>query len=117
MKKEYIKSDDGFTIIESLVSLLIIGLVVSLCIIFLNILFSNPGLFLKSEALNAASREIERCIEYRYTNDTTYTTSNNLVINRNIKVENNIIYADINVLHREKSKNILTLHVAYKKEN
>ena len=116
MSSEYINSENGFTIIESLVTILIIGLILTMTIIVFNNLFSAPGLLLKSDAFSAATEEISKCVENRTSTDTIYNVSNNLVLKRKISSVDELLMANVSIIQKHNDNNIITLHVSYKKK-
>ena len=78
--------NSGFTIIETLVAIILLGLVSSMGIMVFNQLWGNKKIMLKKEAFVYASQEIDRCISEKIYSDTVYTNSSgSLSINRRIE--------------------------------
>ena len=91
-----ILKQDGYSIIETLVSFVILGLIVTFTVgVYLN-LFHNPKLILKSEALHLASHEMDCVLNNKTYNDTTYLNEHkNLQILRKISREESLFRVDI----------------------
>lgn len=108
------KSESGFTILESLVGILILGIMLILFAVFFNQIFNNPKLLHRSEAFILAKQEIEKCKNKRLTKDTLYfNEKENLSIVRDINLINNIINAKVTVETKLDKKKILSLSVEY----
>jgi hypothetical protein len=102
--------NDGYTIIETLVSFVILGLFVTFTVGIYISLFHNPNLVLKSEALLAASREMECAINNRSLSDTTFLNeNNNLKIFRKVSKGENIYKIDIFVFFKADTTMLLNL--------
>jgi len=110
-----LKDQSGYTIMETLVSILLIGIIITLFAMFFNQVFSNPKLLLRSEALNLANQEVERSINTKSTTDTSYTNNQaNLRIERKIESEESLVKAIVSVKSVIAGKEILSLSVMYK---
>ena len=57
-----IYSDSGFTIIETLVAIILLGLVSTMGIMVFNQLWENKAIMMKKEVFVYASQEIDTCI-------------------------------------------------------
>lgn len=111
-----IKSEDGFTILETLVSFLILGILAVVIFTILSNLYTNPALVLKQEAFSLASNEINYSM-FNTVGDTSYFSEHkNLIIERNIIKENGLDEIIIKVTHKQ-SKRLLVELEAYKKNN
>lgn len=108
---DLLRREDGFSLIESLIVILLLGLLVTFTAAFFNDLFNRPGVFLKSEALNLASREINYCINNKLTDDTLYNANKDkLQIKRSVTDELNGYDITVNVyLNNHPKVNIVSL--------
>lgn len=110
-----LKDQLGYTIMETLVGIILIGLIITFFAMFFNQIFSNPKLLLRSEALTLANLEIEKSINTKAINDTIYKNTNgNLLIKRNIKQEKKLVKSTVVVQTVSSKDSILTLTALYK---
>ena len=106
---------NGFTILETLVGILLLGLIITFFAMFFNQVFANPKLLLRKEAMVLANQEIERCINYKPKSDTTYFNNNgNLKIYRKLKSSNSLTKAVVTVKVKSSEKEILSFSVMYR---
>ena len=56
---DLLKREDGFTIIESLVSIVLLGLIAGMSIMVISRIYTNPKMLIKGEAGMIASQEID----------------------------------------------------------
>ena len=112
-----LNSQDGYTITETLVGIILLGITITLFSFFFNQVFRNPKILLRSEALYLADQEIEFSINHRITRDTSYINEKgNLLAERIIAKTNGLNKATISVLSKTNKQNILSLSVLYKNE-
>lgn len=111
---DQLKSDKGYIIIETLVGIIILGLVITFFAMFFNQIFGNSKILLKGDALILAKQEIERCIVVKATSDTSYfNIRGNLKIMRRIQIVENLSKADVVVASDSGRNEILSLSVMY----
>lgn len=114
---DQLKGDRGFTLIEVLVSMVILGILTTLTVLFINTFFSNPMVLFRAEALNIAKGELNRCIENKLENDTTFTSGNgSLLIERKIVIEERLTTVNIIVTHKPTERKIINLDRIYKND-
>ena len=102
--------EKGFTIIETLVSIFMVGLILTLTIIFFNNILLNSTFIYKNEAFYLANNEIERVINSGIITDTTYTNqSGSLIIKREIVPSENTIQVVVTVTAKINEKEIVAL--------
>jgi Na+/serine symporter len=105
-----ILGEDGFSIIESLLGIVLLGLIVVFTIIIFNNIWNNPGLAVKSEAFFLASREINNTINGKAFTDTSYNNAqNNLTLNKQVKLADDCYYVEVSVIHIPTKKEIVLL--------
>lgn len=110
------KDENGFTLIETLVSLLILGILVTLTMIMLNKIYANPKILLGREALRLAEAELTYCVNNTSLNDTIYTNERqNLKVKRKITDEGKLAKVEIAVVMNGNNKEILRLETKYVK--
>ncbi|MCW9094792.1 MAG: hypothetical protein OQJ74_03005, partial [Ignavibacteriaceae bacterium] len=69
-----------------------------------------PNILFRSEALNLAKSELNRTVERRLKNDTTYVGLNgNLLIERKVEIEELLTVVKVSVKHKPTEKIILEL--------
>ncbi|MBU0474987.1 MAG: hypothetical protein KKF62_12605 [Bacteroidetes bacterium] len=111
-----LKLEDGYTITEALVGIIILGLTITLFAFFFNLVFSNPKILLRSEALYLADQEIENSLNNKVSRDTSYTNNNgNILVERKISSDNNLTKVKISVFSKSNKQIILSLSSLYKK--
>ncbi|MBI1937431.1 MAG: type II secretion system protein [Ignavibacteriales bacterium] len=80
-----LKDQSGYTLIETLVSIGLLGVLIVLSAMVYKNFFSNPKILLRNEALYLANNEIVNSINKKIFTDTAYTNENkNLSIERKI---------------------------------
>ena len=80
-----LNEQSGFSLIETVVSIGLLGILVTLSVIAYTRFFDNPKILLRNEALYMANQEITNAVNKRRFTDTTYTNINgNLAVERNI---------------------------------
>jgi prepilin-type N-terminal cleavage/methylation domain-containing protein len=108
---DILNKNDGFSLIETLVVILLLGLLVTFTASFFNDLFDKPGLFLKYQALNLANQEMNNCLYNKITTDTSYTISkHNLTVIRKVTEELNGYDISVSVgITDNQNNNIISL--------
>ena len=105
-----LNDENGSSLIETLVSMLILGIVV---VIFFSIyikIFTNPILVYKSEALSMANQEVMNSINKKVCSDTSYyNLNNNLLVERVIEGTNGLYKVQVTVSYSQGQKNLVTL--------
>jgi prepilin-type N-terminal cleavage/methylation domain-containing protein len=103
--------EDGFSLIETLVVILLLGLLVTFTASFFNDLFNKPALFLKYQALRLADREMNYCLNNQVTTDTSYIfPKHNLNVQRTITEELNGYDINVSVsVNNDLKNNIVSL--------
>lgn len=113
-----LKDESGYTIIESLVSLSVLGMLIVLTATILMKVFYNPKLILRNEALLLAKNEIGNSIRYKSTIDSTYTSANgNLLIERRITLQRSLHQIEVSVKMVNSEKEIIRLSASVKNED
>jgi len=111
---DLLKSENGFTIIETLVAILLLGLLVVGATGFFGTLYNSPKILLRNEALALASNEIDRCISYRILTDTLYKNPvGNLQVKRNVIMKADLNEVIVGVYWSDKNKKLIELKVLY----
>ena len=115
---DLLKKEDGSTIIENLVGIIIMGLIVTLSFSVLIKLYSNPSLLQKDEAFLLASQEVSNCINSKSISDTTYkNSSGNLQLTRTITMEGGAYKTTVKVVAVGVNREIITLSSYYVKNS
>ena len=110
--------EKGFTIIETLVSIFMVGLILTLTVIFFNNILLNSTFIYKNEAFYLANNEIERVINSDLVTDTTYTNEKgSLIINREVVPENNTFQVVVTVTAKINQKEIIVLTANKRNKN
>ena len=113
---DLLKSEKGATIIETLVAIILLGLIITISFTIFVRLYGNKTLLYKQEAFQLANQEIINCMNTKIVSDTTYTNKNgNLLIERKINKQSEIYKVIINVNASSDNKNIVTLITTYVK--
>lgn len=88
---DILKTEHGFSIIETLVAIIILGLLAVFITSFFNQMLRNPQLVLRTKAIYLAEQEINYCINRKAFNDTSYINNefNLLILRQVITYENN----------------------------
>ncbi len=84
---DLLKKENGTTIIESLVVILLLGILVTVTAVFFNSLFLNHNM-LKSDALHLAQQEVDRTLSQHAEKDTSYLNSTGNLNVRRIVIQN-----------------------------
>lgn len=112
---DILKKENGTTILESLVVILLLGILITLTAGFFTTLFNNKNM-LKSEALLLAQQEISRVTTEKSENDTTYTNvTENLKVQRFIYKEEALNRVEVMISKTSSDSIILSLKVSYQK--
>lgn len=107
-----LSNQEGFSIIESLVSITILGILIAISVRLFDEIYKAPEILLQREALQLADQELSRTISGNYLNDTTYTnTQQNLIIKKIIKETEleNLREIEVQVLFRTTNKKLLIM--------
>lgn len=105
-----LKNQSGYSLIETLVCISLLGIILFISTSVFVRLFANPKILLKNEALYLANEEINRTIHKRTLTDSTYTNENtNLVIERHIAELNGYAQIEVIVKHVHAAKEIVKL--------
>ncbi len=114
---DILKKQDGYLIIEALVSLIILGFIVVFVSMFFNNIFQNPKILLRGQALTLANQEIERSINIKAQTDSIYKNqTGNLEVRRMIKRNDNLTNINVSIFSTSAKKEILSLSAYYKSE-
>jgi len=109
-----LKNEYGYTLLETLVGIIILGLVIAFFAMFFNQVFANSRIFLIGDATILAKQEIERCINFRIKTDTSYfNNKGNLQVLRDIKFDGELNNAVVTVSSDSGRNEILFLSVMY----
>ena len=85
MDQLVILKEDGFSMIEALVGITILGILFTITIELFGVIYKKPEMLLEREALHLATQELNRSISGNILNDTTYTNrSGNLILKKTI---------------------------------
>lgn len=100
----------GFSIIETLVGIVLLGIIAALSLsIYLNLL-SNPKNFLRGEAFTLASQEVEYIKTFKPVTDTNYfNAKGTLQVNRQIEFQDSINHFSVKVSSKQKNIEIIKL--------
>lgn len=94
---DILKKENGSTIIEALVTIVLIGILVILTAGFVNMLLTNSTL-VKQEALSLAYQEMDRTLSQVTLNDTIYRNEKgNMSVRRIITEDENGLKAEVMV--------------------
>lgn len=102
--------DNGFSMIEGLVSILLVGLILGLSFIILNNLAGSPKLIKRGEAFNLSNQEIQYCKNDTGIEDTSYTI-NGLTVTRSITDRNSFNEFIIRVKCKSNDKTLVELSI------
>lgn len=110
---DLLKKENGTTIIESLVVILLLGILVTLtAMIFISLLL-NPNM-LRSDALRLAHHEIDKTIAQQAEQDTTYTNEQgNLKVHRFVSRTENVYQVEVAVSKNSSDSTLILLKAAY----
>lgn len=108
-----INCNNGTTIIESLVVILLLGILVTLTTSFFTEIFNNQKM-LRGEALQLANQEVERTLSQQSVKDTSYLNENgNLKVIRIVNNENEYYIIAVSVYRRGVDSAIVLLETNY----
>ena len=111
---DLLKKESGYLLIETLVGIILFGMIVTFSLVIFNKIFSNPNNLLRSEALYLAEAEIDNCIKQKSFRDTVYSNESNFLnIYRIIEVKDSVISAAVSVQIIKLNKEIISLSVMY----
>lgn len=111
---DLLKEEHGTTILETLVVILLLGILVTLTASFFSNLFNNERI-LRGEALSIAQQEISRVLSEKSETDTLFKNEKgNLQIRRVVYKEEKLNLIEIMVSKSSNDSLILTLKAAYK---
>ena len=114
---DLLKEEHGTTILETLVVILLLGILVTLTSSFYSGIFNNKNM-LKADALQLAKQEIARVLNEKIEYDTIYyNESKNLKIERNIYKDKILNNAQVSISKSSNDSLILVLNTNYKLEN
>lgn len=100
---------DGYSLIEALVGITILGLLVGFVLMVSLRLMSNPKLTLQHKALLIAENEVNYCQSISVEKDTCYLNSNNtLTVKRTVKIEDNSKIIIITIKHTKSEQVLLS---------
>ncbi|PIP77570.1 MAG: hypothetical protein COW85_08310 [Ignavibacteria bacterium CG22_combo_CG10-13_8_21_14_all_37_15] len=109
---DILKREEGVSIIESLVSIVILGLIVVSGVMVMSGLFTHPRALLKGEACQLASSEIDFSLKHTSLIDTSYTNSTgNLLVKRHIAEIDSLTRIEVKVTYKGTSEEVATLAV------
>lgn len=112
-----LKDEAGYTLIESLTAIAVLGIFMFIVSALILKMFLNPKLVLRSEALLLANNEIKHTLTYKSSNDTTYTNANgNLIVGRRVHVNERINDVEVSVKMVSNPKVIVQLNASMKNE-
>lgn len=104
----------GFSMLETLVSILILGMLITFSIMFFNRIYSNPKILLRKESLQLADTELTNCINANIKTDTLYNNSRgNLEVKRETTVSDYLVSVNVYVYLSGTGEEIIHLHTAY----
>lgn len=113
--KKYLLDEQGFSIIETLTAIVILGLIMAFSAMLVKGFFFSPKGPLKGEALTLASGEMDHTINTSLRTDTSYFNApGNLLVERNITEKDSLLSIGVSVKSRRTEQVVLTLH-AYRK--
>lgn len=107
-----LKKEDGFTIIESLVGIILLSLFVGLSAMVINGIYSRPQILMKGEASTLASQEIDYSLKMKPAGDTVYENgSGNMVVRREITQADSLAHIVVTVSAKGSGRMIARLSV------
>jgi prepilin-type N-terminal cleavage/methylation domain-containing protein len=105
---------DGFTIVETLVVITILGLLVTLTSVFFTQIFNNPKKMLQGDAFSLARNEIDYCIRFKPESDTLYKNDiGNLSVKRKVTGNENNFNTSVSVDFIKNKSRLIELKVKY----
>lgn len=100
-----LKNETGYSLIESMVGIVLLGFIVIVTMIIFTNIFSNSKLIYNKEATYLLFNETENIINNRILTDSSYFNKNEtLVIQRKIEKNNNYYIAKIIVKEKKNNK-------------
>lgn len=109
---DILKREEGVSIIESLVSIVILGLIVVLGVMVMSGLFTHPRVLLKGEACQLVSSEIDYSLKHNPLIDTSYTNSTgNLLVKRHVTEVDSLTRIEVKVTYKGTGEEVATLAV------
>jgi Tfp pilus assembly protein PilV len=97
-KTGFIKNEEGFTLVETLVATVILILIVTILSATMNSLFGNKKYFKRNMAFYIAKQEIDNTMALKLTSDTLYTTEKPFFsVERKVRAINKVYSAEVNV--------------------
>ena len=110
-----LKEENGTTILETLVVILLLGILVTLTAGFFTTIFNNKNM-LKGEALQLAQQEINRVLSEKIENDTTYNNeTENLKVQRIITKDVELNSVEVMISKSSTDSLLLLLKACYKR--
>ena len=112
---DLLRDEKGTTILETLVVILLLGILVTLTAGFFRTIFNNKYM-LKGDALQLAQQEINRVLSEKSENDTTYTNeTENLKVQRIITEDVDLNSVEVMISKSSTDSPLLLLKASYKK--
>ncbi len=112
---DLLKNENGSTILEALVVIILIGILSVLTMTFFNVIL-NTSLRTKQEAQTLAYQELNRTISQAARSDSIYLNhKGNLIISRNITEEERYIKAEIEIKKSSSDSTIILVRSKYLK--
>ena len=109
---DILKKEEGMSIIDSLVSIVILGVVVMLTVLVIKGIFTHPRALLKGEACMLASQEIDYSLKYKAIADTTYKNAKgNLLLTRQVSAADSLTRINVRVTYIGTGEEVVTLGV------
>lgn len=110
-----LERENGSSIIESLVVILLLGILVLFTSLFFNRLFNNYNL-VRYEALQIAQLEIVKCIDQSAVNDTFYVSElSKFKISRIVLNDSNVTRVEVIISRIHDGNQIISLKTVYPK--
>ncbi len=111
-----LKDESGYTLIETLVSIGLLGILIVLSATAYTRFFDNPKILLRNEALYMANQEITNSINKKIFTDTTYANENqNLEVRRNVFDVQKLYRIEVAVVFVQTQKELVRLSADMKK--
>ncbi|QQS36966.1 MAG: type II secretion system protein [Ignavibacteriales bacterium] len=112
---DLLNNENGSTILEALVVIVLIGILAVMTTSIFNIVLNNP-VSIKQEALNFAYQEMNRVISQSAMTDSVYTNDKgNMIVQRNITELDSNLIVEISVKKSYSDSTIVSLKSVYKK--
>lgn len=110
--------EEGFSIIETLVGITILGILIVISLKLFGDIYKMPELLLQREALHLATQELNKSISDYQIKDTSYTNQQgNLTLVKTIKEteQENLLFISVSVHFKSNKKTLITLSTYLKK--